>query len=404
MNNGQNPIPIIVFPGAPPFTRRAADELAEYVKKVSGARPEVLEGTPDPIPEQAVWVGVQPVLGALFPDLDFDFKHHEEIMIAANRNHLVIAGRDRWDTDHLAVEFPGPGGRARVVDGVQQEYGTCNAVYTFLQDYLGIRWLWPGELGEDVPRRSTIAFEPFTYRYHPPIRGRMGIFTFSSLDSWRGISHDWCRYQRLLLDSLGMKIGGHSFPNWWGRFGETHPEYFALQPDGTRGWPCGRTSKLCKSNPDVWQEWLNDVEAALDRNPNSTVFTAIPNDGAHSGFCICDNCLAWDHPDAIQVRYSWRGLSQEYVVQSDRVVTFANTLARLLKERFPDRDYYVATSTYGNAYPVPLGVVPDDNVIVAVFANILNRPTPQEGRGSRKNMADWGKSGAKNLSWIGNMG
>ena len=37
--------------------------------------------------------------------------------------------------------------------GMQQEYGTANAVYSFLQEQLGVRWLWPGE--EDVdPARA----------------------------------------------------------------------------------------------------------------------------------------------------------------------------------------------------------------------------------------------------------
>ncbi len=404
VEEGVSRMPVVIFKDAPPRTRRAAEELAEYIEKIAGARPDVIEGEPDPVPERAIWVGCQPVLNDLFPDLDFDFQYPEEILIAANQNHLVIAGRDRWDPDHMRVEGDSYKGRNAGLDGVQQEYGTANAVYSFLQDFLDVRWLWPGELGEDIIKKDTISFMPFEYRYHPPFLGRSGIFRFSSLESWRGISHEWSRFQRLQLDSLGARIGGHSFSGWWDRFGKTRPELFALQPDGTRGWPYGRTSKLCRSNPEVWDEWLNDVEAKLERIPNRTVFRAIPNDGAYSGYCICPNCLAWDHPDGEKVRYRWSGISQEYVAQSDRVITFANTLARLLKERYPDRDYYVATSTYGNAHPVPVGVVPDDNVIVAVFANILNRPTPDAGRGSRKNLADWGRSGTKNISWIGNMG
>ncbi|MCA1808462.1 MAG: hypothetical protein LC725_03225, partial [Lentisphaerae bacterium] len=87
--------PIVIFADAPPLTRRAADELAEYIEKTSGARPEVMEGLPDPVPEQAIWVGYQPKLKDLFPEIDFDFQHPEEILIACNGKNLVIAGRDR---------------------------------------------------------------------------------------------------------------------------------------------------------------------------------------------------------------------------------------------------------------------------------------------------------------------
>jgi len=173
--------PIVVFKDAPPYTRRAADELAEYIEKISGAKPKVVEGEPEPVPTHAIWVGFQPKLKELFRRADFDFQHPEEILIAANEDHLVIAGRDRWDPDHLVVE-----GVDQTIVGKQQEYGTVNAVYTFLQDYLDVRWLWPGELGEDTIEKKTISFASFEYRYHPQIRARGGVFHFSSLGKKRG--------------------------------------------------------------------------------------------------------------------------------------------------------------------------------------------------------------------------
>jgi len=57
-------------------------------------------------------------------------------------------------------------------DGVQQEYGTANAVYSFIQEQLGVRWLWPEE--EDVIIRDSIAIAPMERRYAPSIRSRSG--------------------------------------------------------------------------------------------------------------------------------------------------------------------------------------------------------------------------------------
>ena len=65
--------------------------------------------------------------------------------------------------------------------GRQQEYGTVNAVYTFLQDYLDVHWLWPEELGEDIVKRQTIAFEPFERSYHPQVHGRSALLYYSEL-------------------------------------------------------------------------------------------------------------------------------------------------------------------------------------------------------------------------------
>ncbi|MHC4874829.1 MAG: tetratricopeptide repeat protein, partial [Planctomycetota bacterium] len=91
VKDGKSLVPIVVFKDAPPYTKRAADELAEYLKKISGANVEVISGTPDSLPESAIWVGYQEVLDKLFPKIDFKFKKAEEILVSANDKHLVIA-------------------------------------------------------------------------------------------------------------------------------------------------------------------------------------------------------------------------------------------------------------------------------------------------------------------------
>ncbi len=169
---------------------------------------------------------------SLFPNLDFEFTHPEETLIATNGKHLVIAGRDRWDPEHMEAK-----GRLAMKTGMQQEYGTANAVYTFLQDQLGVRWLWPGE--EDVVPRERIAIAPCEVRYHPQIRARSGMFTKLSLgDNKEGPDELWARFQRVQLDSLEL-LGGHGFGHWWDKYGKEHPEYFAAAPDGSRqcDWP-----------------------------------------------------------------------------------------------------------------------------------------------------------------------
>jgi hypothetical protein len=53
VEKGVSLAPIVVFRDAPPYTRRAADELADAIEKISGARPEVIEGEPRPVPIKA---------------------------------------------------------------------------------------------------------------------------------------------------------------------------------------------------------------------------------------------------------------------------------------------------------------------------------------------------------------
>lgn len=401
IEDGESLAPVVIFQDAPPKTLRAAEELVDYLEKISGVRPELIVGTPDPVPESAIWVGYQPVLNDLFPDLNFDFEHAEEILIAANDSHLVIAGRDRWHPDHLVVEL-----RRDTIEGRQQEYGTINAVYTFLQDYLDVRWLWPGEMGTDIVPMDRIAFAPFEYRYHPQFRVRGTLFRLSDLGDRRGHSHEWVRLQRLQLDSMEFD-GGHPFAGWWNRFGKDHPEFFALLPDGTRGggeeaWPNPRTVKMCKSNPGLWDQWLADVTQALERDPNRLVFGANANDSGSRGYCICEACLAWDNPEGAPAMHTWEGLSQEYVTMADRQITLANQLAGMLKERFPDKDLFVSAMAYGSSRPAPELAKADDNVMASAVANFHNR----YGEGSdqhREDLRAWSEA-VDNIFWRPNLG
>lgn len=122
------------------------------------------------------------------------------------------------------------------------------------------------------------------------------------------------------------------------------------------------------------EQWLKDVDATLKTNPFQTVFSAAANDTWNAGHCICENCRAWDDLSAPRRMFSWEGLAQEYVALSDRQVRFANVLARKLKERYPDRQYYVAILAYGFSRPAPTSAVPDDNVIISSVANFLFNP------------------------------
>ena len=394
VEEGTARMPIVVFENAPPFTRQAAEDLANYIEKTSGARPEVLEGLPDPVPEHAIWVGYQPKLNELFPDVDFDFKHPEEILIAANENHLVIAGRDRWDPEHMTIEDR----RGKEIVGVQQEYGTVNAVYTFLQDHLGVRWLWPGELGEDLLKQATIGFEPFTDRYHPQIRNRQAVFMIYTLVKNSG-GGKWARHQRLQLDSLYIN-SGHQFSDWWDRFHETNPELFALQPDGARGTPGGRTAKICQSSPAVWEQWMKDAEAQMASNPDRLTFAAHANDGWTYGYCTCESCRAWDPPGGGPTfHYVSKGRARQSVAMTDRQITFANTLARKLRERFPERDdLLVSAMAYGASRPPPVAAKPDPNVIVSGVWSFHNQPNAVD----RESFVEWSKI-APLIAWRPNL-
>jgi hypothetical protein len=407
VKNGANPLPIILVQDAPPYLVLATGELADYIQKISGAKPEILRGLPNPVPASAIWVGYQPKLKELFPGADFDFKNPEEILITANDRNIAITGRDDWNPKTLKVII-----NKRNIDGKQMEYGTINAVYTFIQDYLNVRWFWPGDLGEDIIKNPTISLAPFTYRYHPQIRARASVFQYSSLAPAGGYGHskDWTLHQRLQLDSFPFD-GGHGFGDWYGRFGKTHPEYFALQPDGTRK-PFGGgpgTEKMCHSEPGVLTQWLAEVQEQIKAEPDQFGFNASPNDGWTSGHCVCERCRAWDNPKGELREFIWNGKKAECPALSDRDVTFANLCAAELKKRYPDKEYYVYMLSYGHSRPAPVAAKPADNVVIGAVANFLmDKDEIEAGSINAKSkyvdqFIGWGKV-TKNLFWRPNTG
>ncbi len=339
-------IPIIISKDISVETLHAVKDLAEYIKKISGIKPEILTDVKTR-PKHAIWIGNQSIIPKLFHNLDLSYKYPEEILITCNGKHILIAGSDL------------------IIDGKQIEYGTANAVYTFLEKYLDVRWLWPGELGEDIISKSTIELSSFVYRFHPLFLRREIL---QKAATW-GVSDNWTRYQRLKLSSLikGPRGGSHAFDDWWEKHHKDHPDWFALQPDGSRsGFPGPRTEKLCLSNPGVWEEWLNEVEEAIKMNPNATVFNATENDVYSSGLCVCENCRAWDHPDGTPWTYIYEDRTVDYVASTNRNIHFWNTLAQKLRERFPDRkNLYVLGLAYGSAISPPKDIVIDDHVIIS---------------------------------------
>ena len=393
---GVAPAPIIVFKDAPPRTRDAAVKLAEYIGKISGVKPAIVDGEPQPLPERAIWIGVQPVVKRLFPKTDFDFKQPEETLITTNGKHLVIAGRDRWDPAHMEAK-----GRLSTKTGMQQEYGTANAVYSFLRDQLGVRWLWPGE--EDVIKQERVAIAPMEQRYHPQIRARAGLFTKLELgDHKEGLDLEWARLQRLQLDSMELE-GGHGFGHWWEKYSKTNPDFFALQPDGSRSPnPTTRNTKMCESNPKVWDQWLAEVDEQLRENPTKRLFNVSENDGYGFGHCVCKECQAKDHPDGEKFPFRWKNHGEDRPALSDRQVIFANTLGRMLKKRYPDKELYVQLLAYGYSRPAPIVAVPDDNVIIASVSNFSMR-SPKERETPMKQHADWAAK-AKHIMWRPNLG
>lgn len=368
VKNGEPQASVIVPPDALPETRSAAGDLARILGRVAGKGPVSLAPRPaDAKTPTRVWLGDSPEARRTFADVLGNQLRDEEIVVAVKGADVLIAGRD---VRH---------------EGITLQAGSSVAAYTFLQQHLGVRWFWPGDLGEEVPATDNLALTDRVERTRPRAQGR-GLRFFSNrkllpaqagspapetAEAGRrdGLVDAWFRRQR---GGGGFKMrAGHAFADWYARFGKTHPDFFAVQPDGTRRpYPNPEKAKLDVTNPAVARQWLGDVEDALRRAPYLTMFSGSENDGSYSGYCVSAECRSWDAPGGPKVRLTWATEEREYPAMTDRYVKFWNRLAQLLRERFADRDYTIGVWAYGALRTPPVETRPDPKLVVGFVGNL----------------------------------
>ncbi len=320
---------VIVLPaGASTAARETAGILADHLQQMCGA-------------EFAI-VGENDLKGASVEDQRI-FSSETD----SDRIYILVGESKLAESLGATSDNLGPGGilirtfpNALVLLGPSQstptdQYGTRYAVTTFLEDSLGCRFLWPGELGKVIPRRKTIEVAAINHSYSPVLKQRRirmaggygerkdkGVqrLGFDEADyhrfhqaatKTRSRDGGWARWHRL-GGSLRL-ASGHSFGYMWDKHKDVHPEWFAVQPDGTRDQSRSPDrSRLCVSNAELIEEIARDRIARLDRSDNKSVSIG-PNDGGQTSFCRCEECRKLDPPNSRKLPGGGRSLSDRYV-------------------------------------------------------------------------------------------
>ncbi len=189
-------------------------------------------------------------------------------------------------------------------DALSSLYGT----YTFIEKNLGVRWFYPGELGEDIPVQKSITIGDIDDFQEPDFRRR----NFSVCGSSNNFvsTYDWMVRHKMYIAAYYwqlprmtdaekakyraergaiMTAGGHNFfrrsvPS--SLFAE-HPEYFALKK-GKRVHE-GRVNR-CLSNADVVELSAQDLIKKVKADP--TIVLEFIGEDDSEAFCECDNCKA----------------------------------------------------------------------------------------------------------------
>ena len=196
-------------------------------------------------------------------------------------------------------------------------WATYWAVCQFLEDHVGVRWLIPGPLGEDVPAHDAITVPEVRQVHTPAILSRL----------WSGAQYGgaWSLRQRI----HGRYAFHHNllrvFPP---ELFDEHPEYFPVHGgERYRPGPDDHSWQPCMTDPGGIAHAADVARAAFDANRDLESFSFGINDG--HGYCECEDCQAVDRPIP-----EWHGFSGE---KSVLYYTWLNQIAENLEADHPDK-------------------------------------------------------------------
>ena len=270
-------------------------------------------------------------------------------------------------------------------DETKKYPGSSFAVYIFLADEVGVRWAFPGEKGVafapaatlDLPAAKDAVYKP-PFRLEvirtmnaksyvtpqlpiipdfikvdpvpPALRLAEVERTKRCVDVGR-----WMRRQRIF--SPDPFAYGHAFTKWQDRFEKTHPEYIAMQKDGSRHFWNGAWSKLCISNPGVVDQIIADWQAA----GTPRYLNVCENDGA--GLCVCANCVALDCDLP----------GEDFLAhKTDRYLNFWNRVAAKAKTIRPDVQVSAYIYSYYRHAPRRERVEHPDNMVFGTVPSLAD--------------------------------
>ncbi len=289
--DGDTQAVIVHEDGAADEAAKAWHDLRNYLKQSTGRDfVSVAESEYESSMGRPIYIGMcSPVKKALGVDrygLDRD-----AYAVIVREDAVMLAGRTPW--------------------------ATFWAVCQFLEDHVGVRWLIPGPLGEDVPEHDRITVEPMRKVYSPAILSRL----------WSGAHYggDWSLRQRI----HGRYQFHHNLNRVFRRemFAE-HPEYFPQHGDiryepgeGDHGW------QPCMTDPGGTAHAAQVAREYFEAHPLAESFSYGINDG--HGYCDCKDCLKIHRPIE-----EWHGFSGERSVQ---YYTWLNRVAANLERDHPDK-------------------------------------------------------------------
>ena len=380
---------VVIEPNASRANQHAAHELRVHLAKVAKSPlPPLLKDDGKLPPGSYIFIGntVSAQKAVKLPEQMV--KSYGEINVIGD--DIYICGKDepgnwQWDVSQ----------------------GSLYSVYEFIEKFLGIRWLWPGDLGTYVPVKKNISVPEGKTVVVPRLaasRWRIGAST-------NGWSSDNSRFRFMQAQKLYMKRHrfswdfdyqhGHAFVHWWRMYGDKHPEFFCMLPDGTRGPSPTKFVSMCVTNKafakEVVRQWAANPKRRKTINANE-------NDTA--GFCMCDECLKADNSSIPMAQRKAEALRRFKAGDpvwhralgsvSDRYCQFYMNVQKEADKI--DKNAIVFGLVYANYSEAPTGKVKlNDRVVLRFCPQIMYPWTEDSVNKFKREWKGWSDTGAKLL-------
>ncbi len=237
---------------------------------------------------------------------------------AAVRIELVCAPDAKLDPEGFRFSYPGPG-TVRIIarNRFALRHGTC----AFLERYLGVRWLFPDELGTVMPGHDTVELPGREVEENPVYRIRSLCFEESNQNEYL-----WAERNRSLFQYDFRKLPDRPWfqHNLWRLlpqeiYTKSHPEYFPIL-NGKRFLPEKGNNvwwQYCFTAPGIVEDFSAALEKSFRKTPGCYSHSIGVNDGAR--YCECPRCLAVD------------GDRKNLIGLADRTHTYFNCMNQVVK-------------------------------------------------------------------------
>lgn len=349
IENGKGRAEIVLGEKPARMAKFAAKELQTYLEKITGAKLPIVNAPSKDVAIR-IFVGKSAFTDEL--GLKTDGLKHGAFRTAAGSDWLALLGPDH---DYVPIE---PWGRSRSKEETARlnqeldkmtgepfwnnfrevyaryhkeldvwdydDTGTLNAVYAFLRAQ-GVRWFSPGEVGEVVPKKASIALPS---KMNEATKPDFALRRFSYFTDFMGIPELSLWNLRLGVnqaqDLVGMTQVGHGmkFVLMRDEMKKAHPEFYALW-DGMRATDHRGTGAPSLGAPGLKEMHLKYARAVFDHYKEPMLSLDVI-DGFSGRISEEDSALAT--PER-----GWAGSMSDYVWG------YVNDVAKELYKTHPDR-------------------------------------------------------------------